>query len=374
MEKDLLGFSCPRCGIDLTVPLSASGAEGPCPRCGAVIRAPKIVEPEKPPEPVRLEVPPETGGERSKPVVPIQPSAPTYVEPQPEPKPRGKGLAMLGIILSAVMGFVVVLFAIRKVRQLPDAAAKISKPPVEAAPVPSRNVVKEPAIDPALDPRVPPEGTDVTVLITKSAGVLGRFLEAESLAPRLSLIETKTPEAELAESVLAGELPVSSGFNSTEVRFNKVEGSADVVFAVPFGKGSSAGEMYLLVVRTRGTQEPKVMVDPFLDGYGGRVATFAKEPVDGEREFRVVMSVFGFCTDESVPDHQEKRTMKITSHSGGPDAAKAYFSANSSLAGRYPETKLPFGRTVGATVILRWVKGERPYIEVVDIKALNWDD
>ncbi|RYD17671.1 MAG: hypothetical protein EOP88_25365, partial [Verrucomicrobiaceae bacterium] len=70
---DHLGFTCPRCGVDLVVPASAAGIEGPCPRCGGVIRAPRFTP--RPEEiPVRLEVR-EEPVPRAKPLAAFQPAA-----------------------------------------------------------------------------------------------------------------------------------------------------------------------------------------------------------------------------------------------------------------------------------------------------------
>jgi hypothetical protein len=372
MEKDQLGFSCPHCGIDLVLPLSASGVEGPCPRCRAIIRAPKIVEPEEPPKPVRLEVPVvETPLPRARPVTAFQPTVP---QAMPEAPRSGNGKWVIaGMALVALGGLAAVLFVIQVVRQLPDAKAKVF--PQAKAPVTAKSNVSapKPAIPPELDPSVPPEGMDVTVLVTRSADVLGKFLAARSLGERLPFIETQTPEEELVSGLLAKPLAYATSFRSREVRFNKLEGASDVIFAVPLGSDSAAPDVHLIVVRTRGTREPKVLIDPFLDGYGGRLAEFAAYPVEGERTFRGIMTVFDFCTDETVPEHQGKFTVKLSSHPGGKDTAKAYFSANSPLAAKFPGS-LTYGRSMGATVVLRWVRGERPFIEVVDIKSLSWDD
>lgn len=39
-SQDLLSFSCPNCGVQLRVPASMAGIEGPCPSCAAIIQAP----------------------------------------------------------------------------------------------------------------------------------------------------------------------------------------------------------------------------------------------------------------------------------------------------------------------------------------------
>ena len=39
-SQDLLSFSCPNCAVQLRVPASMAGIEGPCPSCAAIIQAP----------------------------------------------------------------------------------------------------------------------------------------------------------------------------------------------------------------------------------------------------------------------------------------------------------------------------------------------
>lgn len=375
MEKDQLGFSCPRCGIDLVLPLSAAGAEGPCPQCGSVIRAPRIIDPEPSPppaEPVKLVVPAEVPATRAKPVTSFQPAPAQYLEPVAGPTRKSAGLRA-AIWISGALLVVIGCLAAVGIAKRTTGKNKADSPAV-AAEVKKELPPHEPALNPALDPRIPPEGLDVTAVITRSADVLGRFLAAQSLEERLPLIETSTPREELEAGVLARALTVSSSFNSTEVRFNKVEGATDVAFIVPFGRNLGGDERHLMMVRTRGSQAPKVVVDPFLDGFGGRVAQFAEKPVEGERVFRVVMTVFDFCTDEDVPDHESKFTMKICTHPGGPDVAKAYFSGQSSLAKKLTPPKLPMGRSIGGTIVLKWNLGDRPFIEVIDVRRLDWDD
>ncbi|HVJ46824.1 MAG TPA: hypothetical protein VM511_10590, partial [Luteolibacter sp.] len=318
MEKDQLGFSCPRCGIDLVLPLSAAGVEGPCPRCGSVIRAPKIIDPEPLPpveEPVRLEVSPEAHLPRAKPLPSFQPASAQYLEPVAGAKPTSGSWRAAAWISGALVVMIGCLAAVGIAKRAPE-KKKVAAHAV-AAVVKKEEAAKEPAINPALDPRIPPEGLDVTSVITRSAEVLGRFLAAQSLEERLPLMETTTPREELERSVLAKGLAVFSSFDSTEVRFNKMEGATDVAFVVPFSRHLGREERHLLMVRTRGSQDPKVVAEPFLDGFGGRVAEFAEKPVEGEKVFRVVMTVFDFCTDEEVPDREGKFTMKICAHPGG---------------------------------------------------------
>ena len=42
VSQDLLSFSCPNCKVQLRVPASMAGIEGPCPSCAAIIHAPEL--------------------------------------------------------------------------------------------------------------------------------------------------------------------------------------------------------------------------------------------------------------------------------------------------------------------------------------------
>ena len=42
VSQDFLSFSCPSCGVQLRVPASMAGIEGPCPSCAAIIHAPEV--------------------------------------------------------------------------------------------------------------------------------------------------------------------------------------------------------------------------------------------------------------------------------------------------------------------------------------------
>lgn len=380
MELDQLGFSCPRCDAELVVPASAAGAEGACPKCGGLIRAPKFVAAKVEEVPVRLEVKKEPEVVRAKPVAVFQP-APAMEQPQIVRAPA-KGGKLFKILAGCGLVVAVVVLAAWLAK-----AGRAYEPEVKAAAVYSLErkggladeVLSAPAeekaeANPALDPRIPPEGMDVALVITRSAEVLGKFLAVKTLVERKALMETATADSELENGVLAGALPVASTFASTEVKFNKVEGYTDVAFKVSLAGKQGLEDPHMVVVRTRGTQDPKVVAEPFLDGFGGRLEEFAKAPAKGERTFRTVMSVFDFCTDTKIPDHVAKFTAKLGGYPGGADIAKAYFGRNSPLAVRLGKAGAVSGRGIGATVVLRWTEDPQPFIEVVDVKTLSWDD
>lgn len=375
MREEQLGFSCPRCAADLLVPASAAGAEGPCPKCGSVIRAPRFVAP---PEevPVRLTPEPQEPAARAKPVTIFQPAPVMAQAPPPKVAAPGwvKVAAVALLLVAAVAGSLVALRGSAK-----SNAPVVDNPyvPKEMKPViPERKepVTEEAALDAALDPRVPPEGMNVGAMISRAAETLGRFLTAKSLDERLGMVETTTPRKELSGGVLGGVLPVDASFTSTEVKFNKLENSADVVFLVDFRREDGSKEKQMVVVRTRGDQEPKILAEPFLDAYGGRMESFLKEPSSGEKVFRTIVTVFDFCKDGRVPDHDQKFTAKFATYPGGADVGKAYFAMNSPLVAKLEKLGLSYGRSVGATVVLKWNEGTAPFVEVADVRSLDWDD
>ncbi|RYD27940.1 MAG: hypothetical protein EOP87_20375 [Verrucomicrobiaceae bacterium] len=219
-----------------------------------------------------------------------------------------------------------------------------------------------------------PEGMDVHDFVGKSADVLGAFLAARNLEERLPLLESGTPPEELGKSVLAGPLQATGSFESLEVRFDKVMGTNEVLFKCGFRRGEGTPDSSLILMRTRGNQRPKVVVDPFLDTYGGRFAAFAASPREGVEKFRIVATIFEFCSDEMIPAHDLKYTMKLSGAPGSPDLAKAYFGRSSPLREKLEKLGVRYGQGVGATVSLRWNTEGKPHIEVVDVVSLDWSE
>ncbi|MDE0835267.1 MAG: hypothetical protein OSA84_02815 [Akkermansiaceae bacterium] len=80
-------------------------------------------------------------------------------------------------------------------------------------------------------------------------------------------------------SVLSGTLPealkISVGVRET----NAIERVIDYYYHVNFAAPDGGVNLQTMLVRTRGTSPPKVVVDPFLDLFGGRFANYAEKPV-----------------------------------------------------------------------------------------------
>jgi len=375
MEMDHLGFTCPQCGVDLVVPASAAGVEGPCPRCGGVIRAPRFTP--KPEEiPVRLEVV-EEPMPRAKPLAGFQPVAQqTFVESTAMRSDRKSGLRRKLLTAVIVVGLASIVAGFLVTQNGKAEPRGPEQAPVKAkAAAPSQDgpsVEREPSR--ARDLQVAPEGMDVHEFVARSAEVLGAFLAARNLEERQPLMECRTPQDELGRSVLAGPLESTGKFESLEVRFDKVLGANEVLFKCGFRRVGGRPDSSLILVRARGSQEPKVVADPFLDTYGGRFEAFAATPGGDVAKFRVVATIFGFCSDESIPAHDLKYTMKISVAPGSPDLAKAYFGKSSPLREKLEKLGVRYGQGVGATVSLRWNMEGPPHIEAIDVDSLDWSD
>jgi hypothetical protein len=391
MAIDTIGFSCAQCGTSLLVPASMAGVEGPCPNCGQTIRAPRLglIEVAKVVEPaaVRLEVERPADAPKQTPMPALVPLAETTMVESSLQRSAQRS-RLLGMTLLAVLGLALVIGAIailqswraeEKLKQEKIAQAALSPetkqepskgiPPSEPAPAEAATV------DAKQDLRVPPEGMNVQALVQEAGLILTQFLQAKSLEERLPMIETETPQAELKDSVLSLKLPLGGKFQMTETIFNKLEGFTDVLFEVPFNAGADK-KMEILMVRTRGSQLPKVVVDAFLDGYGGRLRNFISSPEEGEHQFRTLMSVFDFCSSSVIPSAENKKTVKILATRGGGDIAKAYFGKFSPLGKKLERLGMKYGRTTAVTLTLRWNRQEdpaRPFLELIDVKSLNWD-
>lgn len=208
--------------------------------------------------------------------------------------------------------------------------------------------------------------------------VLEKFLAAKTLAERLPMIETQTPEAELAKSCLAGPLPATSRIEIDAQESNAVEQVVDFYHNVDFDADDKPINPHTILIRTRGGGAPKVVVDPFLDSFGGRLAAYAKTPSEKAGIFQVTISAVASCNDEHVPNREKKLTLKLLPRDNTKEIARAFFGRQSKIGmmledGTY---SLSYGKAKTCTVMLRWNvedQPETPYLEAIDFKTLDWN-
>lgn len=224
----------------------------------------------------------------------------------------------------------------------------------------------------------PPEGLNAKSPGMEALAVLEKFLNAKSLDERRPIIETKTPDAEIAASCLAGPLPPARNVVIDAQESNPVEGVVDYFYNVDFEIEGNKLNQQTVLVRTRGSSPPKVVVDPFLDLYGGRLAAYAAAPQEKGAQFQVIIYPLPSCNDPKIRDREKKLTLKLMARNNAKEIALAYFSKASKIGemlvnGSY---ELSYGTPKACTVMLRWnteEDKEYPYLEAIDIKALDWN-
>ncbi len=252
----------------------------------------------------------------------------------------------------------------------PEASSQQSIPSQPVAGPDQSSIIEPPPTLPAgLEPKTPGE-------VAKE--VLDKFLAAKTLAERLPLMETRTPEPELAKSCLAGPLPEAKNFQIRTVENNAVELIVDHYYDLDFEAGDNRITPHTILVRIRGSAEPKVVADPFLDSYGGRLANYAKSPSDKAGFFQVIVWPLATCYDERVPNREKKLTLKLLPQIDAKEIALAYVGRQSKIAqmledGTY---SLAYGKAKACTVMLRWNAEDdpgMPYLEAVALRTLDWN-
>jgi hypothetical protein len=208
--------------------------------------------------------------------------------------------------------------------------------------------------------------------------ILEKFIAARTLAERLPLMETRTPEPELAASCLAAPLPAARGILMDTQEANPSENVLDVYFSVDFEAGEDQTAPQTILVKIRENTPPKVMADPFLDMFGGRLATYAKTPSKENGTFQVVAWAVASCTNPRVHDRENKLTLDLLPREDAIEITQAYFRRDSKIGNMLAAgtQNLTFGKAKPSTVTLRWnieENPEQPYLEAVDLKTMDWN-
>ena len=411
MATETITFFCPACGIKLTVPANLAGVEGPCPSCGSHIQAPRPAAPEaaapeaavldsatpesgKEPAPVKPaprqlpqrapagEVPSRQMPERSRREPSRRVSQPIAHQPY---FPKLLRLLIFGLLLLASGAFVYGVLTFLKRQPPAEPAHRKTEPfsfhkPSDAQPpaggADDAKTSPEAAIEET--PADPLEALEPISPWKDAEAALEKFLAAKSLTERLPLIETRTTEAELAASRLAGPLPPATRIVPDARETNPVEKIVDCYYTVEFKTGELAGHEQTILVRSRGSNPPKIVADPFLDSFGGRLAAYAAKPAEKGGIFQVVVYAVASCTDPKIPNREKKLTLKLLASDNDKEIARAYFGRQSKIAEMLEDGSygLSYGSAKPCTVMLRWNTEDDPqypYLEALAIKDLGWN-
>lgn len=207
--------------------------------------------------------------------------------------------------------------------------------------------------------------------------LLEKFLKMQSLEERLPHLESKLPRADLEDSVLNAPLPEVLQITVDIRETNPIEQLTDYYYHVDFSDGSGGRLPQTMLVRTRGNGAPVVVVDPFIDLFGGRFKKYAESPTEESGTFQVIITAGAFCYDD-VPGADKKFTLKILSREDTKEIAKAFFGKKSKIGYMLEDetSGLAYGQAKACTVFMRWNMEEdpqNPFLEALDIKALNWN-
>lgn len=207
--------------------------------------------------------------------------------------------------------------------------------------------------------------------------LLEKFLAMSTIEERMPHLESKLSEAELAASVLNEPLPEVLKITVDIRDTNPIEQLSDYYYHVDFDDGNGGENPQTMLVRTRGGGAPVVVVDPFLDLFGGRFAEYAKSPKAEAGTFQVIVSAGAFCYDD-VPGADKKFTLKILAREDTKEIDKAYFGKRSNIGDMLADetSGLAYGQAKACTVFMRWNTEEdpqKPFLEALDLKALNWN-
>lgn len=409
-------FSCPACGAKLTLPSDLAGITGPCPACRKTIQAPThdalqaqtLLAQAAPPVPPAAASSPPAGPARSQPIDdPIEsgaqarrhdPAASMAKEdseatssrrvrstypPQRRTARRSVMPALFLVALVAVVGGIVQVIRYgadstksrgasptagdsRLKRILPDPLP----PPAAGQPTATGGEASAATAPPATS-------ADAVRPGARALKTLAEFLTADTLAERRPLIETNTPPEELAKSCLAGKLPHTS-IEATVQTAHDTGSITDCFYRVGFDLGDGKEYLQTVLVQIRGAGPPAVVVDPLLDLYGGRLASYAATPTDKPGYFHVILCALSRPPD-NWPNADNKFIIKLQSDEQADHSIAVAVADKLSGIGKALTdsviTGLNWDLPKPCLVMLQWnlENPTKPYLEALEAKRLDWE-
>ena len=430
MSNDTFTFFCPACGAKLTLALRLAGVVGPCPSCRSQIQAPTIEalmqhaqatghNPiQSPAAPVPAPQPPVQEPVQPPPAA-VPPRNPYFIEPRqlpqrsepveivsrpisdetdrpregsyaPPPRRRHSGAFRRALVPFVFLGATVALVAGLIFLLTSPGLLSPAKPPPEKAPSPVKKILTDdpaPTDKPATDQAAvtPPAKTEPTPPVAlvspedrgnRAMKTLETFLKANSLEERQPIIETSATPEELQKSCLNGKLP-ESRFDTLIQESNDLEKVVDCYYSVHFRSEDTTEIVQTMLVRIRGDAPPKVVVDPFLDLYGGRLKEFMASTGKDSGKFQVVLTAMRY-SPAGVPSPESKGSIKLQSDSASPGViGSAVFGVNGPIGKILddPSSGMHWGAPKYCTVVLQWNRDDpnKPYVEALDITRLDWN-
>lgn len=221
-------------------------------------------------------------------------------------------------------------------------------------------------------PELPPQAGAV------ARRMVEQFLAATTFDERILYVLTKKSPMELQNTILSGKWPTAQITPGAQIP-HPSERLTEFYFEVRFGENSMGfPREATILVHQRDDEEPKIILEPLLDTVGGRLRAFAKEPSSRPQDFYVIMDARSRCFDDKIPASDKKCSFFFRSHTTGVDIATAYASQVSQIRKEFdnPLAGFKWKNPMPVVVTLQWNTTEdytRPYIEVIEIRAKNWN-
>lgn len=334
-----------------------------------------------------------------KPVISQPP--PTKVKPQPSGNPQNdlkqkqadKRLSkkflirpFIPLIFLALTG--ILILSVRKFllthgRNPTPPVAAVAKPPASPSPGDKTDPINQPppagttnspeaALAQSMDQAVRPS------VAAEAQSILEKFLRADTLEERMPILESNETKEYLADTIIAKPLPSYRNIYIDSQKSFHIENITDIFFSIEFVQPDGSPDQQIMVVRRRGGMSARVLADPFLDLFGGRLAAFAEKPTPKGGTFHAIVYPLPSCNDPMIPDRQRKLTLRLMPHGQSSKVILAYASRISKIgdmlsAGTYD---LSYGKAEPCVVLLGWNTTERedvPYLEALDVKVVNWN-
>lgn len=275
--------------------------------------------------------------------------------------------------------------------ELGDASANpavSTKPPAIKVTAPPKPIIAETTLDkpPVTEPiaaNVDPVPTTPPPTAAANNGAIAKamvesFLAASTLEQRLPHIFAKKTPEELKGSILDKPWPKADVIPGSQLP-NSAERLTEYYYEVRFGPNEQGfPEEAVVLVHQRGNEPPKVIAEPLLDTLGSRLREFAQKPSTMPQDFYVIMDARSRCFDDKIPNAAKKSTFYLRAHNSGADIATAYANEQSTTRKLFndPIDGLKWKNPIPVVVTLQWNTSEdsnRPFLEILEIKAKNWN-
>jgi hypothetical protein len=262
--------------------------------------------------------------------------------------------------------------AVEKTPKSTEESKTTGQPPIQATTTSRTDANESPPPAPVEQMALRPSASSEAIAVLES------FLKASSLEERIPIIETKETEGDLVDSILAAPLPSFRNLVLYSQESFPLENIVDFYYTFEFINKDGSADPQTVVVRRRGGLNPRVLADPFLDLYGGRLAAYASKPQSKGQLFHAIVYPLPSCNDPRIPDRQKKLTLRLYPHEHSAHVTHAYASRISKIGemltnGSYD---LSYGKPKACVILLGWNTEESPdvpYLEALDISAFHWN-